>query len=754
MGRSARFKEFQTAGWICWFLLACVCLSEAGYKIRRPHMPPVPPPPIMFKRSWPIAHRVAMGNTIHISGSIPPKRISHKPPNYRIRRPPVLNVLPTVWKNQAPIRASLNNHAVLPVRQPVKEFHSINKLPEYSPEYRPDSAVLPATHRGGIDDDKGPIHTIPAPNLSPADKPRSPEVNPAESVPHRQYPHEINWNDPNLQAGTLVTNYGLAAIGTSLAPQRPVTSPTPTQHQYEVTEGNDVGQKAYHTVLPTFFPPELDVTRLSTLVNPELQSNEVYLNHPSSLNTGLIGTNVQLGQANAPMQTNLHSSLHVGFPGTAGQTPYAINQQIPDFHIGHPAPAGPPLSATQLYDLLTSFPQKVTEQYTAGQQPQLQQHMLQQQLGQYFQPAGVTSFSQPQMHSFNYDEQANKELQQQQQQQQHQLQQQQQQQQQQQFLLDQNYALGKVAQDYNIAADAPVDSIQDDNSNPNEDYAYTADGAEQAENNIDYEETNLQRGQSTYFNKVVNDGAVSTQFYTTLPNREAAEKLAALAAAGNVNSQLIGQLRKQQQQQQQESQQGDEPMPANHKDEDPTRRQPNEDYHQDKYQQRKKQQYQHEDEYRQQKHRQYHEEKQQEYEDYDRGQGEYQGQKQYEEQGQGVRYEQRDQDQERYEQKDQEQQRYEQQRIRQKQQNRQKQGFQEQKEEKRPLRILVPDEEERYTTDKEQRKEERGQLDVEYEYENDEGENSQTSTSLDGRKYYQPTGGEFGTRLPKSKNGN
>lgn len=56
-----------------------------------------------------------------------------------------------------------------------------------------------------------------------------------------------------------------------------------------------------------------------------------------------------------PMQTNLHSSLHVGFPGTAGQTPYIINQQIPDLHVGHPAPAGPPLSATQLYDLLNSM---------------------------------------------------------------------------------------------------------------------------------------------------------------------------------------------------------------------------------------------------------------------------------------------------------------------------------------------------------------------------------------------------------------
>lgn len=66
---------------------------------------------------------------------------------------------------------SLNNRPILPQRAPTKEFYSINKIPEYSPEYRPELVALPPTHRGGVDDDKGPIHTIPAPNLSPADKP-------------------------------------------------------------------------------------------------------------------------------------------------------------------------------------------------------------------------------------------------------------------------------------------------------------------------------------------------------------------------------------------------------------------------------------------------------------------------------------------------------------------------------------------------------------------------------------------------------
>lgn len=163
--------------------------------------------------------------------------------------------------------------------------------------------------------------------------------------------------------GSLLPNFDLATISTSLTPQKTVTSPTPV-HNYEVTESNDISQKEYQTVLPTFLPP--DFATLSTLVNPDLQTNDVYLNNHPASNIGLIGTNIQLGQPNLPMQTNLHSSLHVGFPGTAGQTPYIINQQIPDLHVGHPAPAGPPLSATQLYDLLNSFPQKMPEQYQTG----------------------------------------------------------------------------------------------------------------------------------------------------------------------------------------------------------------------------------------------------------------------------------------------------------------------------------------------------------------------------------------------------
>lgn len=104
------------------------------------------------------------------------------------------NALPINWKNQIPIQATLNNRAVLPQRVSVKEFYSINKVPEYSSEYRPELIALPPTHRGDIDDDKGPIHTIPAPNLSLADKPYNSMTNSEEITDHRPYSSNLNYH--------------------------------------------------------------------------------------------------------------------------------------------------------------------------------------------------------------------------------------------------------------------------------------------------------------------------------------------------------------------------------------------------------------------------------------------------------------------------------------------------------------------------------------------------------------------------------
>lgn len=140
-------------------------------------------------------------------------------------------------------------------------------------------------------------------------------------------------------------------------------------HQYEVTENNDVALNEHQNIQPQAIhqAQNLDITRLYSSItnNPHQssQSNELFANHAINSNAE---SNVQFGQSNMPMQTNLHSSLHVGFPSTVIQTPYTVQQIPANFHIGHPVSAGSPLSATQLYDLLNNFPQKFAEQYTSG----------------------------------------------------------------------------------------------------------------------------------------------------------------------------------------------------------------------------------------------------------------------------------------------------------------------------------------------------------------------------------------------------
>ncbi|XP_034943132.1 alpha-protein kinase 1-like [Chelonus insularis] len=547
--------------WIPWLLVVVACLSssEARYKMRRPLLPIPPPPPLpqMIKKSWPITHRVSMGNTIHINNNFPHKRpVYIKPNNFRMRRPlpNQLNTLSANWKNQISM-SPMSSFPLLPQRAPPQEFKVMKVDPQYSPEYKPEPLSFPSTHRGGIDDDKGPIHTIPAPNLSIADKP----YNPAEHSrgnnnqnDYRRYPVDSDYT-PNDQA--------------THESQQSVTNPTPTQSSYQVTEANNEGGiRDYPTVTPTYFPSEFESSRVPSGPHTDLQSNEVYINHPSVSRSGVVGTNIQFAQPNVPMQTNLHSSLHVGFPASAAQAPI-LNSQISelqqnsDLHVGHPAMSGPPIPGSQFYDLFNNFPKSFAG-YSTGHQPQLQQHILQQQLGQLFQPeANPTTFSQPQMHSFNYDEQSNK-------------------QQQQQILVEQDYASGRVTADYNLQPEQPED-VQNFAVKPNNDFRYQIESVEQPENNIEYEaasENTEQVNPNNYFDNVESEGSIPNQFYTTLPNRETAEKLAALAAAGSVNSHLIQQLQKkqqereqqqlQQQQQQEyedESQQNDEPVPNNHK---------------------------------------------------------------------------------------------------------------------------------------------------------------------------------------------
>ena len=76
-------------------------------------------------------------------------------------------------------------------------------------------------------------------------------------------------------------------------------------------------------------------------------------------------------------------------------------------------------------------------------------------------------------------------------------------------------------------------------------YGNTATNTENENNQEDYEENhnNSNQNEAESSTSYGGSGALATSYYTTLPNREAAETLATLAAAGNVNSNLINHIR-------------------------------------------------------------------------------------------------------------------------------------------------------------------------------------------------------------------
>jgi len=138
--------------------------------------------------------------------------------------------------------------------------------------------------------------------------------------------------------------------------------------------------------------------------------------------------------------------------------------------------------------------------------------------------------------NYNYNEQANKL--------------QEQQQQQQKTLIDQDYVLEDITENYNLESrerekQSLVNVLENTNVYANKKFTYSTNRTEQ--NNSEYGKINYQKNPTMYFDRMADDNTGPTKFYTILPNKEAAEKLAALAAAGNINSRLIGQLRKQQQ---------------------------------------------------------------------------------------------------------------------------------------------------------------------------------------------------------------
>lgn len=292
-------------------------------------------------------------------------------------------------------------------------------------------------------------------------------------------------------------NYGIGSVVNGMTPQKTVTSP-PQSNYYEVTETNELNQAE----------ASVNFDGGPQFTQDDLNGNEINAHNYPASRVSLTSPNSRYSSSSDGMQADLRSSLHVVFPDSesspsnseqVGQEPAEILATDQQQQIMHGLPFfRQPLSTTQLHGILNSYP------YNKDQQQQDQQFP---QLG----ASSMMTFSQPQMHPFHYEEQSNE-----------------QQQQQQLMAVEQDYGSDQVS--------------TDDNNRFDPNHLNAARGKQ----DMEYTDDSEFEVKPTTASSIDEQQNLDTISYSILPSRQAAEKLAALAAAGNVNSQLIKKLKKQQ----------------------------------------------------------------------------------------------------------------------------------------------------------------------------------------------------------------
>lgn len=194
------------------------------YKPRGPPRPPAPPPLPQYVKKW--EHRLPLPNR----NSNRPKR--PLPMKHAHQIYPQQPMGPQLAQPSAPIRTVWKNPplSINFPKLPEKTFQSspsINRPTEY--EYHVQTNNIP-THSIPIKQvgEKGPIHTIPAPNLSLADKPTGLDNVISTNIKLKQQ----NFAQP-IQGSLQL-------------------------HQYQVTEGNDLSKNPqnYINEQPFYFAPE------------------------------------------------------------------------------------------------------------------------------------------------------------------------------------------------------------------------------------------------------------------------------------------------------------------------------------------------------------------------------------------------------------------------------------------------------------------------------------------------------------------
>lgn len=378
--------------------------------------------------------------------------------------PPVRNF----WKN------SQINSFRAPQEKPFLSSPSINTIKTKELDYHIQTNAIP-THTNPIKQvgEKGPIHTIPAPNLSLADKPAV-----LEEV-RKDFPKQHLYT-PLLQT---------------------------QNHQYQVTESSE---PSYHNSLKQFKlqqPFYQDISGLEAQTSAhKAEKAAVQQQHNFELNTPALNFEQQFQLQQNDLFKN--QGVHQG--------------QVSEVQI-------PP---HEFYELLHQNQQpQILDNFKFPQQ-QFQQQFLQQPIPDYQvllntqqgekPEAGIydqlRQGVEPEFHSFNYEEQ------------------------------HQKNAGVSVGADYNLepAADSSEQVHTAVARNPEAQYVqqYFDTRDEGGSDNYVESDANSQDKHKAENSVDETQGDVITSaFYSTLPNRQAAEALASLQAAGKLNSKTKNQQR-------------------------------------------------------------------------------------------------------------------------------------------------------------------------------------------------------------------
>lgn len=449
-------------------LLLAVCIqwvsSEYRYKIRGPPPPPRPPPIPQYVKKWQNGPR-----------GPPPSRQRpipvHMPHSHKIPlglpsvsrpvSPPVRNF----WKN-----SQINNFRV-PQEKPFLSSPQIGPIKTKEIDYHIHTNAIP-THTNPIKQvgEKGPIHTIPAPNLSLADKPAIlDEIR--KEIPKHPY-------TPIFQS---------------------------QNHQYQVTESSE---PSYHNQFKQFKlqqPFYQDISGLEAQTSAH-KAEQAAVQHSQNID-------VKSPTFNFDQQFQLQQN---------DQASQISDGQIPPHELYEL------LHQNQQPQLLESF------KFPVIQQQQFQEQLHQQQIPDYQlllnsqQGDKTKSFYdqlqqqqvQPEYHSFNYDEQHQKNAQ---------------------------ISGVSVGADYNLEPTADSSEIVHTAiaRNPNDQTAqaqyvqqyFDTKDEGSTDNYVEPDAKKSQNQQNT--ENSVDAGhsdVITSAFYSTLPNRQAAEALASLQAAGKINS--------------------------------------------------------------------------------------------------------------------------------------------------------------------------------------------------------------------------